>query len=269
MNGFHRRRVRQRPRDVRRPASPGRSRACWWTTTTACARATSSCSSTRSRTRCRSTSRRRPSTPHAQTWSPPRRVRAASSERRAACGSIWSTRSRTWTTRSRCCVEGRHAAIAEGDRRQSASGLRPRHAARRDAAPSRKEEFDRRKEALLVAQAQVEEALQGVYQVRVAWGFRQSRRTGDDLAASAAGSGSDLFLGARGAGQPDPGGGAARRGRFVQQVAAGRWSPTSTSAIPQGDIDRIYAQLLKDAPAVKQAEAKLAAGAAQPRPGQA
>ena len=26
---------------------------------------------------------------------------------------------------------------------------------------------------------------------------------------------------------------------------------------PQGDIDRIYAQLLKDAPAVKQAEAKL------------
>ena len=27
---------------------------------------------------------------------------------------------------------------------------------------------------------------------------------------------------------------------------------------PEGDIDRIYAQLLKDAPAVKQAEAKLA-----------
>jgi len=36
---------------------------------------------------------------------------------------------------------------------------------------------------------------------------------------------------------------------------------------PEGDIDRIYAQLLKDAPGVKQAEAKLAQAKAQSRSG--
>ena len=35
---------------------------------------------------------------------------------------------------------------------------------------------------------------------------------------------------------------------------------------PQGDIDRIYDKLLKEAPAVKQAEAKLLPGRAQPGP---
>ena len=38
---------------------------------------------------------------------------------------------------------------------------------------------------------------------------------------------------------------------------------------PEGDIDRIYEQLLKDAPAVKQAEAKLLAGRAQSGRGEA
>ena len=43
------------------------------------------------------------------------------------------------------------------------------------------EEFDHRKQAMLVAQAQVEEALQGVYQVRVALGLPPKPETGDDL----------------------------------------------------------------------------------------
>src|SRR6266852_5775692 len=45
-----------------------------------------------------------------------------------------------------------------------------------------KEEFDLRKEALLVAQARTEEALQGVYQVRVALGLPDKPEKGDDLA---------------------------------------------------------------------------------------
>src|SRR5262245_13880711 len=46
-----------------------------------------------------------------------------------------------------------------------------------------REELDFRREALLVAQARVEEALQGVYQVRVALGLPARPATGDDLAA--------------------------------------------------------------------------------------
>ncbi|HEX3355728.1 MAG TPA: biotin/lipoyl-binding protein, partial [Tepidisphaeraceae bacterium] len=43
------------------------------------------------------------------------------------------------------------------------------------------EELDHRKQAMLVAQAEVEEALQGVYQVRVQLGLPPKPETGDDL----------------------------------------------------------------------------------------
>src|SRR5262249_41900758 len=43
------------------------------------------------------------------------------------------------------------------------------------------EEFDQRTQALSVAKAQVEEALQGVYQVRVALGLPPKPEKGDDL----------------------------------------------------------------------------------------
>src|SRR5262249_41736980 len=43
------------------------------------------------------------------------------------------------------------------------------------------EEFDQRKEAMLVAQARLEEALQGVFQIRVALGLPPKPEKGDDL----------------------------------------------------------------------------------------
>jgi membrane fusion protein (multidrug efflux system) len=120
-----------------------------------------------------------------------------------------------------------------------------------------KEEVDRRKEVLAVAQAQVEEALQGVYQVRVALGLPPRPETGDDLAQTP----SDLdqtFSSVRQA-----------QSSLVQAVAqlgvtdSFDVSPRQMIANflkrdPAGDIDKIIARLLQDAPAVKQAEAKWA-----------
>ena len=119
------------------------------------------------------------------------------------------------------------------------------------------EEVDHRKEALLGAQAQVEAALQDVQQIRVGLGLPAIPATGDDLAQVPA----DLdqtFSGVRQA-----------QASLLQAAAqlgvTGSFNQTPKEMIaefykrdPQGDIDRIYAQLLKDAPAVKQAESKLA-----------
>jgi membrane fusion protein (multidrug efflux system) len=120
-----------------------------------------------------------------------------------------------------------------------------------------KEEFDLRNEEFLVAQARVEEALQGVYQVRVALGLPPKPEGSDDLAQVPA----DLdqtFSSVR------------QAQASLQQVAAElgvthsfNKSPKQMLADfykrdPQGDIDRIFAKLLQDAPVVKQAEAKVA-----------
>jgi membrane fusion protein (multidrug efflux system) len=120
-----------------------------------------------------------------------------------------------------------------------------------------KEEFDLRKETFLVAQARVEEALQGVYQVRVSLGLSSKPEKGDDLTQVPA----DLdqtFSSVRQA-----------QARLIQAAAelgvtdSFNKSPKQMVADfykrdPQGDIDQIYAKLLEDAPGVKQAEAKLA-----------
>ncbi len=119
------------------------------------------------------------------------------------------------------------------------------------------EEFDLRKESLLVAQAQYEEALQEVYQVRVSLGLPDKPAQGDDLTQVPA----DLdqtFSSVRQA--------QATLLQFAAQIGVSdslNKSPRQLVADfykrdPTGDIDRIYAQLLKDAPTVKQAEAKLA-----------
>jgi membrane fusion protein (multidrug efflux system) len=119
------------------------------------------------------------------------------------------------------------------------------------------QEVDDRKQALLVAQAQVEGALQDVYQIRAGLGLPPKPATGDDLAKVPP----DLdqtFSAVRQA-----------QANLVQAAAqigvTGSFNQTPAEMIaefykrdPQGDIDRIYAQLLKDAPAVKQAESKLA-----------
>jgi membrane fusion protein, multidrug efflux system len=119
-----------------------------------------------------------------------------------------------------------------------------------------REELDFRHEALLVAQARVEEALQGVYQVRVALGLPPRPATGDDLAAVPA----DLN----------------QTFSTVRQVEASLLQAAAEVGVtesfnktpaqlatdfyrrdPQGNIDRIFAGILPNAPAVKQAGAKL------------
>jgi membrane fusion protein (multidrug efflux system) len=117
------------------------------------------------------------------------------------------------------------------------------------------EEVDNRKQTMLGAQAQVEAALHDVQQIRAGLGLPPA--TGDDLAQVPP----DLdqtFSGVRQA-----------QASLLQAAAqlgvTGSFNQTPREMIaefykrdPQGNIDRIYAQLLKDAPAVKQAESKLA-----------
>ena len=119
------------------------------------------------------------------------------------------------------------------------------------------EEVDHRKQTLLGAQAQVEAALQDVQQIRAGLGLPPNPGTGEDLAQVPP----DLdqtFSGVRQA-----------QASLLQAAAqlgvTGSFNQTPRQMVaefykrdPHGDIDRIYAQLLKDAPAVKQAESKLA-----------
>src|SRR5262249_49144629 len=110
---------------------------------------------------------------------------------------------------------------------------------------------------VLVAKAQVEEALQAVYQIRVSLGLPPQPESGDDLAQVP----EDLnqtFSSVR-----------AAMAKLMQVAAqlgvTDSFNKTPRQLVedfykrdPQGDIDRIYASLLADAPAVKQAETKLA-----------
>jgi len=119
------------------------------------------------------------------------------------------------------------------------------------------EDFDTRTEALLIAKAQVEEAVQGVYEVRVALGLPPKPETGDDLTqvppdldqtfSSVRQAQASLIEAAAQIGVTDS------FSKAPKQMVIDFYKRD-----PQGDIDRIYAQILKDAPAVKQAEAKLA-----------
>jgi membrane fusion protein, multidrug efflux system len=119
------------------------------------------------------------------------------------------------------------------------------------------EEVDHRRQTLLGAQAQMEGALQDVYQIRAGLGLPPTPANSADLARVPP----DLdqtFSAVRQA-----------QANLVQAAAqlgvTGSFNQTPAQMIadfykrdPQGDIDRIYAQLVKDAPAVKQAESKLA-----------
>jgi membrane fusion protein, multidrug efflux system len=120
-----------------------------------------------------------------------------------------------------------------------------------------KEEFDLRKESLLVAQARVEEALQGIYQIRVGLGLPPKPPTGDDLTQVPA----DLDQTFSSVKQAQ----ASLLQAAAQLGVTDSFNKTPKQLVedfykrdPQGDIDKIYAALLKDAPAIKQAEAKLA-----------
>lgn len=119
-----------------------------------------------------------------------------------------------------------------------------------------REELDRRKELLLVAQANVQQALEGVYQVRVALGLPPKPETGDDLTQVPP----DLdqtFSSVRQA-QASLIQAAAQLGVFDSFDKSPKQMVIDFyKRDPQGDIDRIYAKLLKEAPGVKQAETKL------------
>jgi len=119
------------------------------------------------------------------------------------------------------------------------------------------EEMDLRKQSLMVAQAQVEEALQGVYQVRVALGLPPKPPSGNDLAqvppdldqtfSSVRQAQASLLQAAAQLGVSDS------FNKTPRQMVADFYKRD-----PSGNIDVIYAKLLKDAPAIKQSESKLA-----------
>ena len=120
-----------------------------------------------------------------------------------------------------------------------------------------KEDFDTRTASLQVARAQVESALQEVYQVRVSLGLTPKPETGDDLAqvppdldqtfSLVRQAQASLLQAAAQIGVVDS------FNKTPKQMVADFYKRVS-----DGDIDRIYAQLLEEAPLVKQAETKLA-----------
>ena len=120
-----------------------------------------------------------------------------------------------------------------------------------------KEEFDAATEALSVAQAQFEKAQQDVYQVRARLGLSPTPEPGHELAEVPP--------------ELDQTSSTVKEAQNqLIQTAAQLGITTSFSSSPremiaefyrrdpEGNIDRIYEQILKEAPAVKQAEAKLA-----------
>jgi membrane fusion protein (multidrug efflux system) len=122
---------------------------------------------------------------------------------------------------------------------------------------SSKEEFDKKREELDVANAQVKQALENVYQARAALGLPAQPEEGTNLAevppnldqtfSSVREALSELMQSA------------AKLG-----VVASSWDLTPKETVaefyrrdPGGDINKIYAQIIKTAPELKQAEAKL------------
>jgi membrane fusion protein (multidrug efflux system) len=119
------------------------------------------------------------------------------------------------------------------------------------------EEFDRKREALDVARAQQVQALESVYQARVALGLPAQPANGASLTEVPA----DLdqnFSSVRQA-----------LAELLQSAAQLGIVPSSYNLTPKetigefmkrdagGDIDKIYAEVIKDAPALKQAQAAL------------
>jgi membrane fusion protein, multidrug efflux system len=120
-----------------------------------------------------------------------------------------------------------------------------------------REEYDRRQAALSVAQAELTQALSDVYQLRVSLGL-PAQPAGGDLAqvppdldqtfSSVLQAQADLIQSAAELGV------VRSYGQTPQQMLE-----EFQKSAPNGDIDRLFARLAADAPAVKQAEAKLEA----------
>jgi membrane fusion protein (multidrug efflux system) len=117
------------------------------------------------------------------------------------------------------------------------------------------EDLDRRKEAMLVAQAEVEEAKQNVYQVRVGLGLPPTPSDGNLTEVP-----TDLdqtFSAVREA-QLKLAQAAAQLGVFTSLTdSPSQMIQNFYARDPQHNLERIYAKLLKDAPAVKLAETQV------------
>lgn len=118
------------------------------------------------------------------------------------------------------------------------------------------EQLDLRKESMDVAQAQVDEALQEVYQVRVGLGLPPKPETGDDLTQVP----SDLDQTFSTVRQAQ----AALMQSAAQLGIADSFNKSPKQLVadfykrdPEGDIDRIYEKLMHEAPVIQQAETKL------------
>ena len=119
-----------------------------------------------------------------------------------------------------------------------------------------REEFDRRQAALAIASAGVTQALSDVYQIRVSLGLAAQPEAGGDLGqvppdldqtfSSVLQAQADLIHSAAQLGVVHS---------FAQSPK--QMLEEFEKLDPQGDIDRTFARLAKEAPGVKQAEAKL------------
>jgi len=120
-----------------------------------------------------------------------------------------------------------------------------------------KEEFDQRREQLDVANAAVKQALENVYQARAALGLPAQPAEGANLAEVPPNL-DQTFSSVRQA-LADLLQGAAQLG-----IVASSWDLTPRQVVqefyrrdPEGDINKIYAQIIKTAPGLKQAQAAL------------
>ena len=131
-----------------------------------------------------------------------------------------------------------------------------------------KEEVDQRRQTVKVDQAAVDQALQAVYAIRVGLGLSSEPSKGEDLAAVPP--------------ELDQNYSSVREalGVLIQSAAQLGYFPTSWNATPKetvaafykqdpsGNLDRIYAKIIPNAPAIKQAEAKLLQAQQRSRSGQ-
>jgi membrane fusion protein (multidrug efflux system) len=116
-----------------------------------------------------------------------------------------------------------------------------------------KEELDRRTQVLAVADSQVQQALQGVYQIRVSLGLTAEVPNLAEVPADL----NQTFSSVRQA-QAELHQAAALLGvDYSFDTSPKQMLEDFYKRDPKGDIDRIYAKLLAEAPEVKQAEAKL------------
>jgi len=117
-------------------------------------------------------------------------------------------------------------------------------------------EFDRRQAALSIARADVTQALSDVYQIRVSLGLAAQPDKGGDLGQVPPDL--DQTFSSVLQAQADLINSAAKLGVVHSYAQRPKEMIEEFEKLdPQGDIDRTFARLAKEAPAVKQAEAKL------------